>query len=168
MRCGARECGACQRNTCGRGFARAETYTGSEDWKRVCEREDVDLIYVCTHWDLHTPIGVYAMEQGRYVALEVPAALTIDECWQLVNTAEKTRRHCIQLENCNYDFFEMATLNMAQQGVFGEIVHAEGAYIHDLRYLNFNDTSGYWNMWRLKAQPAGKTEIFIPPTDWVR
>jgi predicted dehydrogenase len=84
------------------------------------------------------------------VALEVPAALTVDECWQLVNTAEKTRRHCIQLENCNYDFFEMATLNMAQQGVFGEIVHAEGAYIHDLRFLNFNDSTGYWNMWRLK------------------
>ena len=134
----------------GRGFAEADTYTGPEDWKRVCERKDVDLVYVCTHWDLHTPIGVYAMEQGKHVALEVPAALTVDECWQLVNTAEKTRRHCIQLENCNYDFFEMATLNMAQQGVFGEIVHAEGAYIHDLRYLNFNDTSGYWNMWRLE------------------
>jgi predicted dehydrogenase len=134
----------------GRGFARADTYTGPEDWKRVCERKDVDLVYVCTHWDLHTPIGVYAMEQGKHVALEVPAALTIDECWQLVNTAEKTRRHCIQLENCNYDFFEMATLNMAQQGVFGEIVHAEGAYIHDLRFLNFDDTTGYWNMWRLE------------------
>jgi len=133
-----------------RGFARADTYTGSEDWKRVCERDDVDLIYVCTHWDLHTPIGVYAMEQGKHVALEVPAALTVDECWQLVNTAEKTRRHCIQLENCNYDFFEMATLNMARQGVFGEIVHTEGAYIHDLRFLNFNDTTGYWNMWRLE------------------
>jgi len=133
-----------------KGFARADAYTGPEDWKRVCEREDVDLVYVCTHWDLHTPIGVYAMEQGKHVALEVPAALTIEECWQLVNTAEKTRRHCIQLENCNYDFFEMATLNMAQQGVFGEIVHAEGAYIHDLRFLNFDDTTGYWNMWRLK------------------
>ena len=133
-----------------RGFARAETYTGPEDWKRVCEREDVDLIYVCTHWDLHTPIGVYAMEQGKHVALEVPAALTVEECWQLVSTAEKTRRHCIQLENCNYDFFEMATLNMAQQGLFGEIVHTEGAYIHDLRFLNFNDTTGYWNMWRLE------------------
>ena len=140
-----------------RGFTRADTYTGTEDWRRVCERNDVDLIYVCTHWDLHTPIGVYAMEQGKHVALEVPAALTVEECWQLVSTAEKTRRHCIQLENCNYDFFEMATLNMAQQGLFGEIVHTEGAYIHDLRFLNFNDTTGYWNMWRLKhnAQENG-------------
>lgn len=133
-----------------KGLPRAESYTGPEDWKQVCERADVDLVYVCTHWDLHTPIGVYAMEHGKHVALEVPAALTVEECWQLVNTAEKTRRHCIQLENCNYDFFEMATLNMVQKGLFGEIVHAEGAYIHDLRYLNFNDTTGYWNMWRLK------------------
>jgi predicted dehydrogenase len=128
----------------------AAGYTGAEDWKLVCERYDVDLVYVCTHWELHTPIAVYAMEQGKHAAIEVPAALTIDECWQLVNTAEKTRRHCMMLENCNYDFFEMATLNMAQQGVFGEIVHVEGAYIHDLRWLNFNDSTGYWNMWRLR------------------
>lgn len=133
-----------------KGLPRAESYTGPEDWKQVCERADVDLVYVCTHWDLHTPIGVYAMEHGKHVALEVPAALTVEECWQLVNTAEKTRRHCIQLENCNYDFFEMTTLNMVQKGLFGEVVHAEGAYIHDLRFLNFNDTTGYWNMWRLK------------------
>ena len=133
-----------------KGLPKADGYTGEEDWKKICEREDVDLVYVCTHWDLHTPIAVYAMEHGKHVALEVPAALTIDECWQLVNTAERTRRHCMQLENCNYDFFEMSTLNMAQKGLFGEIVHVEGAYIHDLRFLNFNDTTGYWNMWRLK------------------
>lgn len=132
-----------------KGLPKADEYTGKEDWKKICERTDIDLIYVCTHWDLHTPIAVYAMEHGKHVATEVPAALTIDECWQLVNTAEKTRKHCIQLENCNYDFFETTTLNMAQQGLFGEIVHCEGAYIHDLRWLNF-DEKGYWNMWRLK------------------
>ena len=128
---------------------KADEYTGENDWKKICERDDIDLIYVCTHWDLHTPIAIYAMEQGKHVALEVPASLTVDECWQLVNTAEKTRKHCIQLENCIYDFFEITTLNMAQQGLFGEIVHAEGAYIHDLRWLNF-DENGYWDMWRLK------------------
>jgi len=133
----------------GAGLPRAEVYSGPEDWKKVCEREDVDLVYVCTHWDLHTPIAVYAMEQGKHVATEVPAAISIEECWQLVNTAEKTRRHCMQLENCNYDFFELATLNMARQGLLGEIVHAEGAYIHDLRKSMFNETDGYWEMWRL-------------------
>lgn len=133
------------------GKPKADVYTDSLGWKKICERDDIDLIYVCTHWDLHTPIAVYAMEHGKHVATEVPAALTIDECWQLVNTAEKTRKHCMQLENCNYDFFEMATLNMAQHGVFGEIIHGEGAYIHDLRadYL-FKEEGAYWNMWRLK------------------
>jgi hypothetical protein len=127
----------------------ADLYSEKEDWKKVCEREDIDLIYICTNWSNHTPMAVYAMEHGKHVAIEVPAALTVEECWQLVNTAEKNQKHCIQLENCNYDFFETTTLNMAQKGIFGEIVHAEGAYIHDLRELNFSD-EGYWNMWRLK------------------
>lgn len=132
--------------------AALEFSNSPDDWKKVCELKNVDLIYNCTSWDLHTPIAVYAMEHGKHVALEVPAALTIDECWQLVNTAEKTRKHCMMLENCCYDFFEMATLNMAQQGLLGEIVHAEGAYIHDLRALNFADPDkgGYQGMWRLK------------------
>ncbi len=131
----------------------AAEYTGEEAWKEVCEREDVDLVYICTHWDLHTPIAVYAMENGKHVATEIPAALTIEEAWQLVNTAEKTRKHMMMLENCNYDFFEMATLNMAQQGLFGELVHAEGAYIHDLRSMLFaerGEPGHYWDMWRLR------------------
>ena len=132
------------------GLPAAAGYTGAEDWKKVCEREDVDLIYNCTPWLLHTPIAVYAMRHGKHVALEVPAAMSIDECWQLVNTAEQTRRHCMMLENCCYDFFEMATLNMAQQGLFGEVMHVEGAYIHDLRSLNLDDKTGYYDMWRLK------------------
>ena len=141
-----------QRILAAKGRGPAVEYCGPDSWKKVCERSDVDLIYNCTHWQLHTPIAVYAMEQGKHVAVEVPAALTVDECWQLVNTAEKTRKHCMMLENCCYDFFELATLNMAQQGVFGEIVHGEGAYIHDLREYNFDtaSVSGYWDMWRLK------------------
>jgi len=139
----------CQQVLTKNGLPEAIAYTGENDWKKICERNDIDLIYVCTHWDLHTPIAVYAMEHDKHVAVEVPAALTIEQCWELVNTAERTRKHCMQLENCNYDFFEMATLNMAQKGLFGEIVHCEGAYIHDLRFLNF-DENGYWDMWRLK------------------
>lgn len=147
----------------------AQEYIGNEAWMEVCERDDIDLIYICTDWITHTPMAVYAMEHGKHVAIEVPAATSLDECWQLVETAEKTRKHCMMLENCCYDKFELATLNMAQQGVFGEIVHVEGAYIHDLRSLNFNDRlskteayepgvgsdtkkkpglTGYWNYWR--------------------
>jgi len=128
----------------------ADLYTGAEDWKRICERPDIDLIYVCTNWQLHTPIAVYAMAHGKHVAIEVPGALTIEDCWKLVDASEKTRKHCMMLENCNYDFFELTALNMAQHGLFGEIMHVEGAYDHDLRSNNFNDKNGYWNMWRLK------------------
>ena len=126
------------------------TYSGSEEaWKELCEREDIDLVYIATPWHLHTPMAVYAMEQGKHVAVEVPAATTLEECWQLVETSERTRKHCMMLENCCYDFFELLTLNMARQGFFGEIVHGEGAYIHHLVELNFAK-DGYYDMWRLK------------------
>lgn len=129
---------------------RPDLYTaGENDWKRMCERKDIDLIFIATPWDLHTPMAVYAMEQGKHAVTEVPAAVTLDECWQLVETSEKTRRHCMILENCCYDFFELLTLNMARQGFFGEIVHTEGAYIHHLLESNF-DKDGYYDMWRLK------------------
>jgi predicted dehydrogenase len=132
-----------------RGFKEAQEYTSEGDWKKICERDDIDLIYTCTPWYLHTPICVYAMKHGKHAATEVPAALTLSECWQLVDTAEETQRHCMMLENCCYDFFEMATLNMARNDVFGEIYHGEGAYNHDLRDLKFNK-QGYYKMWRLE------------------
>ncbi|MEO8962944.1 MAG: Gfo/Idh/MocA family oxidoreductase [Ginsengibacter sp.] len=127
-----------------------ELYSGdSEAWKKLCDRKDIDLIYIATPWDMHTPMAVYAMEQGKHVAIEVPAAVTLEECWQLVETSERTRKHCMMLENCCYGFFELLTLNMARQGFFGEVLHGEGAYIHNLLGLNF-DKNGYWEMWRLK------------------
>lgn len=126
-------------------------YTEKEDaWKEMCQRDDIDLIYICTPWDLHTPMAVYAMKQGKHVAIEVPAATTLDECWQLVETSEKTKKHCMMLENCCYDFFELLTLNMARQGYFGEILHVEGAYIHDLLSANFKQNQ-YYDNWRLKS-----------------
>lgn len=132
------------------GLPRAKSYAGTKEaWKKMCENPDLDLIYITTPWEWHTPMALYAMEQGKHAAVEVPAAKTIDECWQLVETSERTRKHCMMLENCCYDFFELLTLNMARQGYFGEIIHGEGAYIHDLRDLNFNK-KGYAEMWRLK------------------
>ena len=133
------------------GLPAAQEFTGADDWRRVCELEGVDLIYNCTDWQMHVPIALYAMERGKHVAVEVPAALTVADCWALVDAAERTRRHCMMLENCCYDFFEMATLNMASRGLFGEVMHVEGAYIHDLRSLNLDtaDRTGYQGMWRL-------------------
>lgn len=129
----------------GRGHPIAAGYVGEEEWRKVCERDDIDLIYISTDWLSHVPIALYAMEQGKHVAVEVPAATTVEDCWQLVDSSERTRRHCMMLENCCYDFFELNTLNMAQQGVFGEVIHVEGAYIHELRQF-FDDQDD----WRIK------------------
>lgn len=131
------------------GLPRAKSYAGTEDaWKQLCEDPNIDLVYITSPWEYHTPMAVYAMEHGKHAVTEIPAALTVEEAWQLVETSEKTRKHCMMLENCCYDFFELMTLNMARQGYFGEIVHGEGAYIHDLLDLNFNK-NGYADMWRL-------------------
>ena len=114
------------------GLKPAAEYFGNDYiWKELCERDDINLVYIATPWKWHTEMALYAMECGKHVAVEVPAATTLDECWQLVKMSEKTRLHCFQLENCCYDFFETLTIQMAQKGILGELVHAEGAYIHD-------------------------------------
>ena len=133
------------------GLPKADTYSGEEGWKALCERSDIDLVYICTPWHLHTPMAVHAMKSGKHAATEVPAALTLEDCWQLVDTSEKTRKHCMMLENCCYDFFELLTLNLARNGFFGELLHAEGAYIHDLSKDYLFNKKGYADMWRLKA-----------------
>lgn len=132
---------------------KAAAYTSSDGWRKICERTDIDLVYVCTDRKMHTPIAVYAMEHDKHVAIEVPAANTLEECWELVDTAEKTRKHCIMLENCCYDPFEMAILNMAQQNIFGEIFHVEGAYIHDLRQMDFIQKPHYLDLWYKYGNP---------------
>ena len=99
------------------------------------------------------------MEHGKHAFSEIPAAVSMDECWQLVETAERTKKHYMMLENCCYDFFELLTLNMAQQGFFGEIVHGEGAYLHDLMALNFSKDY-YDNMWRLKQNAARNGNLY--------
>lgn len=136
----------CQNLLKKQGRKEAAVYTKEEDWKKMCERDDIDLIYNATPWELHVPIALYAMDHGKHVAVEVPAALTIKDCWALVDKAEEKQLHCMMLENCCYDFFELATLNMARQGVFGEIIHGEGAYIHDLREAKYKE---YYKSWRL-------------------
>ncbi|MCI2082026.1 MAG: Gfo/Idh/MocA family oxidoreductase [Bacteroidales bacterium] len=138
------------------GEPEAAEYYGEDGWKGLCKSDSVDLVLICTPWEDHTPMAVYAMEHGKHVAVEVPAATTVKECWELVDASEKSRKHCMMLENCCYDFFEMAALNMAQHGLFGDIKHVEGAYIHDLRAMCFNDQdhNGYQGYWRLRYNTA--------------
>jgi len=106
---------------------------GEHDYQRMCDEEDLDLLITATPWRWHVPICLAAMNSGKHAATEVPAATTIDGCWQLVDTAEKTNRHCVMLENCCYGRSEMMVFNMVRQGLFGELVHAEAGYMHELR-----------------------------------
>ena len=136
----------CQQMLLRANMPKATEYYGSEDaWKQVCEQPDIDLIYIATDWLHHTPMMVYAMEHGKHVACEVPAAMNMEEIWKTIDTAERTRKHCMMLENCVYDFFEITTLNMAQQGLFGEITHVKGAYNHCLQEY-WDDYNADWRM----------------------
>ncbi len=132
-------------------------FSGAADsWKQLCESDEVDLVYICTDWLTHTPIALYAMEHGKHVAIEVPAANTLEEIWALINTSERTRRHCMMLENCVYDFFEMTTLAMSQAGLFGDVLHVEGAYHHCLDPY----WDEYWNNWRLDYNKNNRGDVY--------
>lgn len=135
-------------------------YSGSENnWMKMCQRDDIDVIYIATPWDLHVPVATYAMSHGKHVCLEVGNAESIDECWQLVNASEDHKKHCIFLENCCYDFFELLTFNMARQGFFGNIVHAEGAYIHN-NVESLFDINARYKLWRLKENVKGSANLY--------
>lgn len=121
-------------------------YTGGDhDFERLCERDDIDLVYTATPWEWHVPVVLAAMNHGHHAATEVPAAYTTDDCWKLVDTSEKTRRHCIMMENCNYGYNELLVLQMARAGMFGELKAGGAAYNHDLRRILFeNRDEGIW------------------------
>lgn len=137
-----------------------DIYAGSKDeWKKLCQRDDIDLVIVTTPWYMHTAMSVYAMNHGKHVASEVPAAGTIEECWQLVETAERTRKHLMMMENYCYMPFQLLTLNMAREGFFGEVVHGDCAYNTSKMKNNFNKNK-YWDMWWLKQYASRKGNIY--------
>ena len=137
-----------------------EYLTGSDEaWKRLCERDDLDLVLITTPTYMHAEMAVYAMEHGKHVITEVPAAVSVSECWDLVKTSERTRKHCMMMENYSYMPFHITTLNMAKQGFFGEIVHGDGAYNTSKMRNNFSKTT-YWNLWWLRMYGARKGNIY--------
>lgn len=140
-----------------RNFPKAQEFYGDTSvWRKVTALPNVDLIYIATDWKSHATIGIQAMKDGKHVAIEVPSAMTMDEIWGLINTSEQTRKHCMQLENCVYDFFELTTLNMVQQGLLGDIIHGEGAYIHGLQPF----WSEYWNNWRMDFNQNHRGDVY--------
>jgi len=125
-----------------------QLYSGKDDaWRQVCERDDLDLIYITSPWQYHAPMALHAMNHGKHAVMEVPGVLTVEECWQIVETSERTRRHCMLLSNTCYDFFELLTLNMVRQGFFGDIIHGEGAYLHT---FTFDPTRNRQKTWRIQ------------------
>ena len=135
------------------GKPAAKAFCGSpEEWRKMCAWDGIDVVYNTTSWDMHVPIALEAMENGKHVFIEVPSAMYLEDCWALVETSERTKCHCMQLENCCYGECEMFALNLCRQGILGELVHGEGAYIHDLRTLCYMPPAkgGYYNDWRLK------------------
>lgn len=156
----------CQKFLRDQGLAPADIYSGETGYQELCKRPDIDLVYVATDWDHHFPVAKCAMENGKHTAIEVPSAMNLDECWQLVDLSEKTRKHCMILENCCYDYYELRALQMAQNNVFGEVLRAEGAYIH-----NLDDFWGaYWSNpdgrdanklgWRLKYNQENRGDVY--------
>ncbi len=137
-----------------------EYYYGSDvEWKKLCERNDLDLVLITTPTYLHTEMAIYAMDRGKHVITEVPAALTIKECWDLVYASEKNKKHCMMMENYSYMPFHITTLNMAKKGFFGEIVHGDGAYNTSKMKNNFSKTT-YWNMWWLRLYGSRHGNIY--------
>jgi len=119
-------------------------HQGDWDFKNL-NQLDLDIVYIATPWNWHVPMAIDAMKNGKHAAVEVPAATTLEECWDLVNTSEATRKHCMILENCCYGSSEMMVLEMVRDGFFGEITHGEAAYLHDLRgILTSGEGEGLW------------------------
>jgi predicted dehydrogenase len=119
---------------------------GKDEWdfKNLTQLE-LDIVYIATPWNWHVPMAISAMKNGKHAAVEVPACTTLQECWDLVDTSEATRKHCIILENCCYGATEMMVLSMVQDGLFGEVTHGEAAYLHDLRsILTSSEGEGLW------------------------
>ncbi len=122
-----------------------EVFTGSDlSYKSMLESKNLDAVIISTPWEWHTPMSIDAMNAGKAVGCEVAGAMSIDECWQMVRTQERTRMPFMILENVCYRRDVMAILNMTRQNLFGEMIHLEGGYQHDLREVKFNDGVNYY------------------------
>ena len=139
------ELAAQQLRKAGHSYEVARYTAGERAFEQLCARDDIDLVYTATPWDWHVPVCLTALRNGKHVATEVPAAYTVEDCWKLVDASERSRRHCLMLENCCYGYNELLVLNMCRAGVFGELKHGGAAYNHDLREILFeNKDEGLW------------------------
>ncbi len=131
---------------------------GDRGYEELVKRDDIDFVYIATPWEWHTPQALAAMNAGKHTGTEVPSAYTLEDCWKLVDTSERTRRHCMLMENCCYDYDELLVLNLVRAGVLGEIVHAEGAYNHDLREILFETRDE--GLWRRRHHTLRNSNLY--------
>ncbi len=156
----------CQKYLKAQGLLPAAVYSGEKGYEELCKRPDIDLVYVATDWDHHFPVAKCALENGKHTAIEVPSAMNLEQCWELINLSEKTRKHCMILENCCYDYYEMNALAMAQAGVFGEVLRGEGAYIHNLDdfwdayWANPDGSDPHKLGWRMKYNMENRGDVY--------
>ncbi len=153
------------------GQPKPAAYTrGETDWRRLCDRDDLDLVINATPWQWHAPISVAAMKAGKHTATEVPAAQTVEECWELVETSEKTGRHCAILENDCYYRVVLMVLNMLRDGLLGEPLYAEAGYMHDIRAVKFGAVPNGGEPWRINHSVSRNGNLYpthpIGPLSW--
>ena len=141
---------------------------GERAYEALCARDDIDIVYTATPWPLHVPVCLSAMRHGKHAATEVPAALTLDDCWALVNASEQSRRHCMMMENCCYGYNELLVLQMVKAGMFGELKHGGAAYNHDLREILFETRDE--GLWRRAAHRVRNGNLYpthgLGPVAW--
>ena len=153
-----------------REFGKLKTYTnkldnlnkywGDEDkWKLMLDEVKPDVVFISTNWNSHAPMAIESMKKGAHAFVEVPLAVTLEEMWDIVNTSEKTKKHCMMMENVNYGRDELLFLNMCRKGLVGELLHAEAAYIHELRWQMYNEDRGTGS-WRTLHYANGKGNLY--------
>ncbi len=147
-----------QMRKAGHDYEPARFTSGPNAYRELVTRDDIDFVYTATPWEFHVPIVLAAMNAGKHAGTEVPAAYTLEDCWQLVDTSEKTRRHCLMMENCNYGYNEMLVLQMVKAGAFGELKHAGASYNHDLRSILFEDKDE--GLWRRRHHTLRNSNLY--------
>ena len=135
-------------------------YSGGENkWKLMLKEVKPDAVFISTNWDNHAPMVIEAMNSGAHAFVEVPMATTIEDMWEIINTSEKTRKHCMMMENVNYGRDELMYLNMCRKGVIGDFLHAEAAYIHELRFQMEEQKRGTGS-WRTHHYAKGRGNLY--------
>ena len=137
-----------------------KTYWGDEDaWRSMLDEVQPDLVFISTNWANHAPMAIGCMEKGAHAFVEVPLATSIEDLWAIIDTSEKTQRHCMMMENVNYGRDELLFLNLCRQGYIGELLHAEAAYIHELRWQMKEEERGTGS-WRTYHYAHGKGNLY--------